>query len=182
MKKISINIQSEYEFEYGNEVIKHKMIIAERRYSEPKLYIPKENTRGMRVPTAKKGYRWYVYFRYKDPDTGLFSKQPLKFYRNINRFKTVNERIVYGNAMVAAYKELLVGGWNPLDDTANEQIEKTYNTIKEAFVSALENKKNTLKEGTYNSYWNYLNMFLDWCKENELDKKSISELKWKGRT
>jgi len=172
MKNFSVNIKSEY----GNEYVQHKIIIVEKLYSEPKLYIPKRKVKEKLVPSVDKGCRWYVFFRFKDPRTGVLSKQPFKLYKNLNRYKTVEERTKFGMALLATIKDILEEGWNPYNDEENKEKIHIQN-VRDAFLTALKNKKNTLKKGTYQSYMDYLNIFLNWCEKNKLDQKLIIELK-----
>ncbi len=79
-------------------------------YSKVKLYYPKDEE-GEPIIAPKK--HWYVYYSYRDPSTGFMER--IKDTCEINRYKTVAERMEAGEAWVKAYTLLLEMGFNPYD-------------------------------------------------------------------
>src|SRR5699024_2543149 len=107
------------------------------KYSQPKLYIPRDKAGKTCLKKA-----WYVYFYYDDPITKKRTPNN-KFIRKhgINRFKTVRERRLYGRRLVEVYTDMLSNGWNPYEnklyigDKLDFEIKET--TLQEAIERAL---------------------------------------------
>jgi integrase len=159
------NIPSEYINEYVTILTK----MAVRMYTEPKLHIPKTKDR---KPDISK--RWYVYFYFRNPHTGKMDKRPLKFYKGLNRLKTVRDRKRGGKQLVSTLKKLLNDGYDPFKH--GSAMAPKVGTVKECFETALEHKKPFIKETTYNSYGDYLSLFLGWAKKNSLSEVPITSL------
>lgn len=173
MKGLGKRITSEYAKEYANTGSYFLL----KMYSDPKLYIPTKMVKGKKTPCLDDGCRWYVYFYFRDPETGKMGRSPFKFYKNINQENTVAGRRKAGNAWVKVIRQLLAGGFNPYDRDALDLEETDIRpTIAQAFTRALENKKNALKPNTYLGYWDYLNPFLAWCKSKGIAELSIDRL------
>ncbi|WP_421802878.1 tyrosine-type recombinase/integrase [Flagellimonas sp.] len=155
--------------EHINEYIAILSKMAVKMYSEPKLYIPKDKEGR---PDLSK--RWYVYFYYRNPKTGNMDKRPFKHYRGINRYKTVRDRKRAGKQLLRVVNRLLRTEYNPfVPGSANKN---PVDTVKGCFETALEHKKPFVKETTYNSYEDYLNMFLDWASKNSIARMPIDKL------
>ncbi|MCT8340477.1 site-specific integrase [Flavobacteriaceae bacterium TK19130] len=137
--------------------------MAKKRYSDPKLHIPKVNGR----PSVATGKIWYVSFYWRtDPDGPLDKK--FSFYKNINRLETAKERRAAGKALANAYRTALERGWNPQTKTAvlkGKRFDQPM-TIQNSFRKAFEIKKKTKKQPTIDSYEFHMNRFLGWCKKN----------------
>ena len=65
-----------------NEYINEYISMAKKMYSEPKIYDAKGNL----------SERWYVYFYFRNPETGKMKKQK-SIFKGANRFKTRAERM-----------------------------------------------------------------------------------------
>lgn len=149
--------------EHKNEHILHLEITGmKKRYSDPKLYIPKENGRAIIKPNK----RWYVYFYWRTDPNGVLDKR-FAFYKDLNRLKTVSERKRMGKALVDAYKIALDRGWNPETKKTIKQPSKII-TIGQALDFALEVKKDNIKEATYIDYDFRSSVFKKWLKKNFL--------------
>ncbi|TXN36901.1 tyrosine-type recombinase/integrase [Flagellimonas hymeniacidonis] len=158
--------------EYVNIISK----FAIKMYSEPRLYIPKEVNKDGSLGTPSLKKRWYVYYYFRDPSTGQMSKQPFKVYKGLNRLKTVSQRKAAGKMLVNVTKRLLSENYNPYDLNSASKNAKDIISVRMAFEGALENKRNYLKPNTFDSYEDYLNMFLHWCDKKGLSKISITKL------
>ncbi|WP_421807425.1 tyrosine-type recombinase/integrase [Flagellimonas sp.] len=143
--------------------------MAVNMYSEPKLYIPKDSE-----GKPDLSQRWYVYFYFRNPNTGNMDKRPIKYYKGINRLKTVSDRKRVGKQLISVLKTMLEEGYNPFIKGSANTL--PVGTVKECFETALEHKKPFVKETTYNSYCDYLNLFLDWAKKNSISRMPINEL------
>lgn len=133
-----------------------------RRYSEPKLFIPRVNGR----PSVAKGMSWCVYFYWRSKKNGALDKK-FTFYKGINRLKTIAERRAAGASLVAAYKTALERGWNP--DTKGVEITKQKEvTLEKALNKALEIKTYNLEKSTRDSYYFFSERFKDWLKKEGL--------------
>lgn len=97
MHKFSVDLLNEYRNAY--------VLTAKKNYSEPKIYDANGNI-------AK---RWYVYFSFRNPDTGLLVKQT-PIYGGANNFKTKQERYEVLNAYRKSLKKLLDQGLSPYED------------------------------------------------------------------
>ncbi|WP_405350459.1 tyrosine-type recombinase/integrase [Nonlabens sp. Asnod3-H03] len=140
-------------------------------YEKPKLFIPKIIRNGKKVATIAPGKRWYVYFRYEG--------KLYKFYKNLNRFKTINERRRIGKGLCEIYADLLLRGWSPVDEKFHKAHTEAF-TLEEALKMALDHKKSSLKESTYNQYNTAYNRFMDWCKSNLLAGILVNNFKRKN--
>ena|SRR5690625_1265594 len=119
------------ENEHRNEHILHLHFTGmKKRYSVPKLYIPKSNGRA----TIEKGKRWYVYFYWRSDPEGVLDKR-FTFYKDLNRLKTIKERRKMGKALADALKVALSKGWNP--ETNKTEKKKKIKTVDEAIKFAL---------------------------------------------
>lgn len=153
-----------------NEPIKINIKVGMRDFSEVKIYIPKVNGK----PSVAPNHRWYVYFYFRNPDTGKMQK--FQHYCNINRYRTVKERKQAAQVWVDSFTLLLNQGLNPFLADVSTKFEENY-TVKEALNYAFENKIGSWKSNTANDYKTRLGVFLEWLENNDLDKKDIQQLK-----
>ncbi|AOZ99581.1 tyrosine-type recombinase/integrase [Flavobacterium commune] len=173
MREIEFYIQSEP----TNEPVKIKIKVGMRDFSEVKLYIPKVDGK----PTVLPNHRWYVYYYFRNPDTGKMEK--IKDYCKINTYKTVAERKEVGQVWVDSYTVLLNQGLNPFVKNSlapkkevNEFENATY-SVKKALQYAYDNKLGSWKKSTADDYRIRLGVFMEWIEKNKLVNKDISELK-----
>jgi integrase len=161
---------SEYTTEYN-----FTIDLKDKNYTTPKLYVPKVVVKGKKVPTIAPGKRWYVYFRYHG--------QLYKFYKKLNRFETVEIRMKFGIGMIEVYTVMLNRGWSPEKDKVQKQDKPVNHSLQNALLIALDHKKSTLKESTYNQYYTAYNRFMQWCKTkmiaghnvNRFNRKQFAE-------
>jgi integrase len=140
-----------------------------RKYTIPKLYVPKKIKNGIKVPDIGKSKRWYVYYTY----SGKF----IKHYNGLNSFKNISDRKKVGKAMVDTYSELLRLGWSPLDLEYHNG--KSVVTLETGILNALKLKKHTVKQSTFSQYETAAHQFLDYCKDNLLAGKPVDQVNGK---
>lgn len=120
---ITFENQNAYDFAYVFEMKKN--------FSTPKIYTANGNL-------AK---RWYVYFSFRDPNTGKL-KRVTPIYGIANKYKTKEERL----SILVVYRkkvlELLNRGYNPFEDN-NDLYQKEY----ENKTSSIETKKEDTTQG-----------------------------------
>jgi len=134
------------------------------QYSQPKLYIPTEKVKGKKIPTIKPGKRWYVWFLWRNPETGNLDEK-IKLYKNINRAKTVKERKAIGTALVKATEIALDRGWNPTNHEADKKAHSKVMTLEKAMDYALQLRSVNKKESTIADYSVRLEFFKAWAKK-----------------
>lgn len=146
-------------------------------YSEVKLYIPKDK-KGKITLTKY----WYVWFNYKNPETGVFDeKSKFNYKLGINRYKTIAARKTVGKNMVAAFTELLQQGFNPFENIIVQDQTLSFETqalpLAEAITKALQEKKTEWSESTYKSDHYRVLEFIDFAKVHNFDTIPSTELK-----
>jgi len=151
MPKISIPLLNEYLTVYGLNTMKN--------YTEPKMY----------DANGDLNKRWYVYFSYRNPDTGKMKRQAPIHVSN-SKSTTKAERYELLNAYRKALVKFLEDGLSPYDDNElthilptetiiptpvepivveTEVIENISTTIKEGIALGLTIKKKVLKETSF---------------------------------
>jgi len=138
-----------------------KVIVKERLYSDPKLFIPKENGK----PVIAPGRPWYVYFYWRSEGKQLDKK--FRYKKGINKQKTVKARKELGKALVKAYQEALDRDWNPETKSVpkKQSSRSDFMSLEKAMHYAFQIKKTAKKSApTLNGYEFHMNRFLDWCK------------------
>ncbi|MEB8345884.1 tyrosine-type recombinase/integrase [Flavobacteriaceae bacterium KMM 6898] len=174
MKGFTKKFSDEYRIEYRSE-LKERI---KPLYTDPKLHVPKKVVNGRKMPSVEKGKRWYVYFYFTDPDTGKYGK-PFKIYRDINSFRSIKDRRKMGNFYRDAVHRWLKNGFDPYEQAAREKRELSVTdtmSVRVALEYGLEHKKGSVKLGSYKAYANYVNLFLAWCADHQLDTLGILEL------
>lgn len=140
-----------------------EIFVAKKRYSDPKLFIPRVNGR----PSVAPGKYWYVYFNWRSDPNGPLDTT-FKFKKNINYLKTAKERKAAGKLMAEKYLEALKIGWNPETKSISKKIRRSVK-LKEALQTAFQIKqKGIKKQPTIDGYKFHLERFLDWLEQNGL--------------
>jgi len=144
MSKILELLFTEYENIYGLKMKKN--------YSIPKVYHGGDD-----YDLTK---RWYVYYSFRNPETGKLKRQS-PIFANFNRqHKTKRERLKSFKILRESLENLLKDGYSPYE---NETIENEYST-NSALDFALELKKSTVSPSTYKGYYNRVNVFKKYLK------------------
>jgi integrase len=112
--------------------LEHKLKI-KKNFSAPKIY----NAHG---DLSK---RWYVYFSFRDPQTGKLKRQQ-NIYGNVNLYKTKEERLSILSSFRRNLLNLLKEGYNPYEDNSelfDSNNKVTPITNPETNVSAVTTNK-----------------------------------------
>lgn len=144
-------------------------------YSEVKLFVPKDE-KGK--PSVAPGKHWYVYFYYRNPETGKYdTTSKFDFKHGINRFKTVSERKKFGKNLCEVYRDLLKQGWNPyVNNKPDPVLMKSNLTVQEGFKMALDNKKSEWTENTARDMDFRITGFLNFAKTQAFAGMQLQEL------
>jgi integrase len=155
-----------------SEPVKIQISVGMREFSEVKIYIPKVDGK----PSVLPNHRWYVYYYFRNPNTGKMDK--FKDYCKINRYKTVTERKQAGKVWVDAYTVLLNQGLNPFvaNSIVPEVFENKTYSVRTGLQYAYDNKLGSWKKATGDDYKTRMNVFLEWVTINGLEHKNIKEL------
>ena len=161
-----MKIPQQIKIEPTNEPTFFKIVLEKKQYSQPKLYIPTEKVNGKKVPTVKAGKRWYVWFLWRNSETGKLDKK-IKIHRGLNRYKTVKERKAVGNALATATSTALQRGWNPVtkETPGEKKKEKNILILGDALDYALNLRSVNRKESTVADYTVRLEFFKTWAKK-----------------
>lgn len=123
-------------------------------WTEPKLCSYKFNL-------AKE---WFVYFNYTDHLTGHVLRK--QFRGGINTFKTKENRVLHGNALIAYWKMELKAGWNPFGNM--EDLPVTRPTITEALDIIFELKTAGCQKRTLERYRYQIKLLKTWLEATRL--------------
>lgn len=140
-----------------------------KRFSTPSLFVPKKNGK------ADITRRWYVSFYWRTNPEGKLDKK-FKYYKGINRIKTVAERRRIGKSLAEAYHKALLRGWNPDTQQTDSNPRKKVTTVDAALNFALKLKLEHIKEATATDYTFRSGIFKSWLKTESLLFMPINEL------
>jgi integrase len=174
-------LQNEYESEYD--------LTLKKNYSAPKIY----------SANGDLTKRWYVYFSYREPDSGKLIRQT-PIYSNANKFKTKEERL----SVLVTYRKVLLKllkkGYSPYSDnkelfsilnenksqstTAHQQtafievekVKESIMTFNEAFTFGLKQKEKLINDTTRRSFENRLKNFSKWIEKHHPDLELITDI------
>jgi len=150
-----------------------EIFVAKKRYSQPKLFIPKVDGK----PSVASGDYWYVYFWWRKDPEGPLDKQ-FRFKRNLNYLKTVKERKSAGKILADAYHDALKKNWNPeTKSLAGSSKRKEITSLKDALQYAFDIKKKSKSQPTIDGYKFHLDRFNEWANKyglSGLDVKNFS--------
>ncbi|TYB77952.1 tyrosine-type recombinase/integrase [Bizionia saleffrena] len=183
---LSQELQNEYESEYD--------LSLKKNFSTPKIY----------SGNGDLNKRWYVYFSYRDPDSGKLKRQTA-IYANANKFKTKEDRLSVLVTYRKSLLKLLKKGYSPYSDNTlvfqgiidkdkkSMPIKKLENVAefnihkavvdeepvmgyKEAFAFGLKQKEKLINDTTRRSFENRLKNFTKWVEEIHPKVKGIDEV------
>lgn len=164
---MSINkllLLDEYVFEYD--------LVKKKDYSGPTMY----------DGGGDLDKRWYVYYSFRNPETGYLERQP-PIYSKINDFDSVRERRAFMKLVHQATKKILEDGYNPFTDEQEEikvEVEAVNEpikmTAKEAIEFALRTKKQEISDNSFTDFRVRIKSFGRWLKKKDFDKKDINEV------
>ncbi len=178
-------------FDSENEHVLEHDLLKKKIFSPPKIY----------TANGDLSKRWYVYFSYRNPETGKLQRMK-NVYGKTNNYKTKEERL----SVLAVYRkkllELLKKGYNPFGDNAalynslkghdihsknylsqstkveliDGKEEEPSMTIKEAFEFGLKLKEKLINSTTKRGYKNKVKQLLKWMDKNHPRIQSIRSL------
>jgi len=105
---------------------------------------------------------WFVYFTITDSITN--QKKRCQFRANINCYKTKDDRVLQGNAVIRYWKDELKMGWNPFEkvDLPNKQ------TLAGTINFLMELKRASLRGRTIQTYDYRARIITEWILEKKL--------------
>ncbi len=135
--------------------------MSKRRYSNPKLFIPKDE-KGK--PVLDPARPWYVWFYWRTDPEGKLDRK-MKFKKSINRQDTVRARKAIGKALAETYRDALGRGWHPLTKKMGSKPGGiNFVTLEAAIKKAYQVKVKAKKKGpTLIGYEFHMNRFLEWA-------------------
>jgi len=156
-------------FEYANEHGNEHDLIYNKLYSEPKIYDAKGDL----------SKRWYVYYSYRNPDTGKMKRQT-SIYGGANKYKTKTARMEVLLTFRRRLSELLKNGYSPYKEdeyflkkekptpespVVKKVVKPKGIKIADAFEQVLTIKKNVVAESSYINYRSKLKKLEVWLKD-----------------
>lgn len=116
--------------------------------------------------------QWFVFYSYKNPDTGKF--QRFKVFRNINSFTLKGERVEAAKVIRQAMSELLAEGFCPFELYRPELDDFTVSNCIDTFLKSVELG---LRKKTYKKYELSLLIFKRWMIGAGLSGTHIKNVK-----
>ena len=161
-------------------------------YSEPKIY-----TGGVDISSWSKLSKsekeaalskdWFVYFSFRNPETGKLKKQPF-IKAGVNRLKSKRERLSFLRTMQQALLQLLEYGFNPYKDNSileeslfsykRDNVNETAKNIQQATKITVAQEQNieNQKENSFTTIKEAISLTLE-LKENMMNKNSFVQYK-----
>lgn len=172
MKNFSKELKRVYQSEYQMKPWKGLAIY-------PKIIEQKalaDFTREEKKHLTRKGFRWYVYFRYLNPETEKFDKiiaPTLSINRDFPKFKDRYREI---KELRESIKQLLEDGKSPFEVSL---VDGEVMTIEKAIDYALSNKKLKVSEDTYTNYEIRAKQLKEYLRKKGLDKRDTRTFNFK---
>lgn len=127
----------------------------EKLYSDPEI-CPKTPT------PADMTKRWFINVRYFDVEAGKWRQFPIK--KGINKIKKFKERLLEAKALLAAVKDALAKGWNPItgEFPAVDPLKDLQQLDNMTFIQAVKFglEKCSTSPRTYSNYRNSSNRIM----------------------
>lgn len=120
---------------------------------------------------TRKGFRWYVYYSYRNPETDKFDRKiapTLNLNRNHSSF---NKRHKAFRRLKQSVKEMLKDGYSPFDVSV---IDGEVMTIDKAMDYALSNKKLKIGKATYKNYCFRIEQLKVFLKKRNLLNRDVA--------
>lgn len=118
--------------------------------------------------------RWYVYYSFVDPATGVMKRQPPVTMEINRKFKTKADRIKHLKILKQVIQDALKQGFSPYESN----IEELQYSASTAINAALELKLLTLKSNSGSDYTIRVNSFLEYLKtigKDQIDIRMIDK-------
>jgi len=152
-------------FEPINSHLSIEISMAQKRYSAPKLFIPRVNGK----PTVAPGKRWYAYFYWRTSPNGPLDRK-FSYTKKMNRLPSAKERRAAGNHLVSILHTALERGWIPdAEERKAKKVVKRGDSM--ILADALEYAYKIKEKGgksitTLKGYQFHKDRFLEWAKSN----------------
>lgn len=148
--------------------------ILKKLYTKPKIHYYKEEVNGKLKPVIKTGKYWYVYYFFRNPNTGKLQKFTEK--QGVNTINNLTERKKYIKNLQKAVLLYLQKGYNPFELYEPNLIHKKEFSIKEAFELAIEEKKKVWGKNSATQNIIFITVFENWLKKQSLLHENINTL------
>jgi len=110
--------------------------------------------------------RWFVYYYYKNPDTGKF--QRFRVFIS-SKYQTKTARYTHANEIKAEIKRKLLSGFNPFSSrTLGVSLQK-------ALDFAVDYKLSVTGKRTAFTYRSVAKLFLEWAETKEINDKPVKD-------
>ena len=156
MSKITKVVRNAYDNAYD--------LSNKKKYSIPKIY----NASG---DITK---RWYVYFSFRNPQTGKMERQP-SIDTGVMRYKTLSGRNKAIKMLRDTVEDILKNGFNPYEETELIDEVKKYSTV-EAIDFVLELTKSKFSASHYSDFNSRLQQFKKWLIKNGWEFRHITSV------
>lgn len=117
--------------------------------------------------------QWFVFYSFKDPETGKFKR--FKVFQDINSFRNKGERYERAKSVQIAVKELLEEGFSPFEEFKPDDDFSITNCI-DVF---LDKSKSSLKRKSYNRYYYEFRLMKQWFTDNGIGDLHVSKVRKK---
>jgi integrase len=114
--------------------------------------------------------RWFVYYYFKNPDTGKFQRFRAWIPQKII---TASGRRNKAHELCTIINKRLRQGFNPF-----AHMEKKYSSITESMAYVLSIKENTCRKRTKNTYKSMVKIFSVWLKKKHFEKLPIESFNY----
>ncbi|KGO84424.1 hypothetical protein Q763_01385 [Flavobacterium beibuense F44-8] len=172
MPSINRILRNEYDFEYVFEYDLKK----QKQYGGPTIY----------DGGGDLNRRWYVYYSFRNPETGKLERQP-PIYADLDNYNTVKERLLRARALCKSVKLILEEGFNPYTPEPDNSILSgqsdkepvninSAKKVAEAIDFALAYAKNLHSESSYNDFKSRITRFRDWLVDSKPATAKMNEI------
>lgn len=112
-----------------------------------------------KVHKPKTGDDWYIYYTFRNPETGVFEQ--FKERKGINRLQSVKEKKELGAILVAKLNKMLDDGWSPFVITA--KFVKPLTSLDTVMDEMLTVKRGSVRIRSYQHYKFAVDLLKEYC-------------------
>ncbi|KGO82196.1 site-specific recombinase XerD [Flavobacterium cauense R2A-7] len=135
-----------------------------KQYSIPKIY----------DADGDLSKRWYVYYSYRNPETGKLERQ-VNISSGLNNYKTFKGRTKAVKILRQVVEDILINGFNPYEETEPLDVVKKY-TVPEAFDFILDLKKGVLSPSSFRDFKSRMKQFKEWLISHGWEYRFITSV------
>lgn len=120
--------------------------------------------------------RWYVFYTFRDPQTGKMRK--FKRYAGVNRIKTVTKRRLYIKQLRNDLEDLLQQGFSPFKKYESEAsgISREETSVVTAIDHVIRLKKGYLKKSSFKTFEARCKIFKNYLEETGKGQLPVKEI------